>query len=85
MHLFAYCLFCHVHFFVANVFMYLRFLKAYCECAASFCYSIKLQLCCFVIECCWSFFGLGLLQALATTKGECQILQFVDIYNFIQL
>ncbi|KAL9319549.1 hypothetical protein ACSQ67_011388 [Phaseolus vulgaris] len=48
--------------------MYLRFLKAYCECAASFCYSIKLQLCCFVIECCWSFFGLGLLQALANTK-----------------
>lgn len=68
---------------MANTIMYL---KDYCGWAASFCYSFKLQLCGLVIGCCWSSFGLDLLQDVATTKGKCQfILHFVGIFDFVRL
>ncbi|CAL5201891.1 unnamed protein product [Lathyrus oleraceus] len=52
--------------------MYLRSLKAYCRCAASFCYSFKLELC-FLVRCCWSYFGLEMLQDVATTKYYAEV------------
>ncbi|RHN66712.1 hypothetical protein MtrunA17_Chr3g0094431 [Medicago truncatula] len=47
----------------------------YCGWAASFCYSFKLQLCGLVIGCCWSSFGLDLLQDVATTKDYAEVSQ----------
>ncbi|KAL5077766.1 hypothetical protein RYX36_016750 [Vicia faba] len=71
-------------FRIANTIMYLRSLKAYCRCAASFCYSFKLELC-FIVRCCWSSFGLEMLQDVVTTKCECQfILHLVDIFGLIK-
>lgn len=47
----------------------------YCGWAASLCYSFKLQLCGLVIGCCWSSFGLDLLQDVATTKDYAEVSQ----------